>query len=102
MVDNEFAPEEIENSKRIFKSATPKGTVDWYVKWVASILILISLTFRSTGPDFYAFDIAFGWLGIVGWLIVSIMWKDRALILLNGVSLVLISIAVLNYVGKNL
>ena len=102
MVDNDFAPEEIENSKRIFKSATPKGTIDWYIKWIASILILISLTFRSTGPDFYAFDIAFGWLGIVGWLIVSILWKDRALILLNGVSLVLISIAVLNYIGSNL
>lgn len=101
MVDNDFAPEEIENSKRIFKSATPKGTIDWYIKWAASILILISLTFRSTGPDFYAFDIAFGWLGIVGWLIVSILWKDRALILLNGVSLVLISIAVLNYLGAN-
>lgn len=101
MVDNDFAPEEIENSKRIFKSATPKGTIDWYIKWAASILILISLTFRSTGPDFYAFDIAFGWLGIVGWLIVSILWKDRALILLNGVSLVLISIAVLNYIGAN-
>lgn len=101
MVDNDFAPEEIENSKRIFKSATPKGTIDWYIKWVASILILISLTFRSTGPDFYAFDIAFGWMGIVGWLIVSILWKDRALILLNGVSLVLISIAVLNYIGAN-
>ena len=101
MVDNDFAPEEIENSKRIFKSATPKGTIDWYIKWAASILILISLTFRSTGPEFYAFDISFGWLGIVGWLIVSILWKDRALILLNGVSLVLISIAILNYIGAN-
>jgi len=102
MVEHEFAPEEIENSKRIFKSATPKGTIDWYIKWAASVLILISLTFRSTGPDYYAFDIAFGWAGIVGWLIVSILWKDRALILLNGVSLVLISIAVLNYIGSNL
>lgn len=100
MVDHEFAPEEIENSKRIFKSATPKGTLDWYVKWAASILILISLTFRSAGPEFYAYDISFGWIGIVGWLAVSIMWKDRALILLNGVSLVLISIAVLTYIGS--
>ena len=101
MVDNDFAQYAIENSKLIFKSATPKGTIDWDIKWASSILILISLTFRSTGPDFYAFDIAFGWLGIVGWLIVSILWKDRALILLNGVSLVLISIAVLNYLGAN-
>ena len=24
---------EIKNSKRIFKSATPKYTADWYLKW---------------------------------------------------------------------
>jgi hypothetical protein len=98
----DFAPEEVEKSKRIFKSATPKGTIDWYIKWAASILILTSLTFRSAGPEFYLFDIAFGWFGIVGWLTVSIIWKDRALILLNGVSLVLLSVAVLNFIGSNL
>ena len=42
-----FTEEEILNSKRIFKSATPKYTLDWYVKWVASIVILISLAMLS-------------------------------------------------------
>lgn len=100
MTEHEFSPEEIQNSKRIFKSATPKGTIDWYIKWAASILILTSLTFRSAGPEFYMYDVAFGWFGIVGWLIVSVLWKDRALILLNGVSLVLLSIGILNYLGS--
>ena len=27
-------------SDRIFKSATPKYTLDWYIKWIASIFIL--------------------------------------------------------------
>ena len=97
----DFAPEEVENSKRIFKSATPKGTIDWYIKWAASVLILTSLTFRSAGPEYYFFDVCFGWFGIVGWLTVSVMWRDRALILLNGVSLVLLSIAILNMLGSN-
>ena len=42
--DNEkmrFSPEEIENSKRIFKSATPKYTIDWYVKWASSIILIV-------------------------------------------------------------
>ena len=30
--DREITQEELENSKRIQKSATPKYTVDWYVK----------------------------------------------------------------------
>mgnify|MGYP003145648397 CR=1 FL=1 len=97
----EYSVGEIENSNRIQKSVTPKGTFDWYLKWASSILILISLTFRSTGPEFYAYDIAFGWIGIVGWLTVSILWKDRALILLNGVSLVLLSIAILNFMTNS-
>ena len=33
---NSFNPEEIKKSNRIFKSATPKYTTDWYIKWVAS------------------------------------------------------------------
>ena len=44
-----FTEEEILNSKRIFKSATPKYTLDWYVKWVASIVILISLACVQQG-----------------------------------------------------
>ena len=42
--DNNFTQEELENSKRIQKSATPKYTVDWYVKWIASIFILAALS----------------------------------------------------------
>ena len=63
-----FALEEIQNSKRIFKSATPKYTLDWYVKWAASILILISLAMRSAGPEYRIYDLAFGVVGIALWL----------------------------------
>ena len=72
-------------------------TADWYVKWVASVLILISIAFRAA--DGYAvWDLAFGTLGVIGWLTVSIMWKDRALILLNGVSLFMLVVGLLNHV----
>ena len=75
-----FALEEIQNSKRIFKSATPKYTLDWYVKWAASILILISLAMRSAGPEYRIYDLAFGVVGIALWLWVSMLWKDLSLI----------------------
>jgi fatty-acid desaturase len=89
MGDRKFTPEEIENSKRIFKSATPKYTVDWYIKWVASIIILASMAIRGI-PDLVLLDLGLGIIGVVLWLIVSIMWKDRALILVNGVGLMLL------------
>jgi fatty-acid desaturase len=89
MGDRKFTPEEIENSKRIFKSATPKYTMDWYIKWVASIIILASMSIRGI-PDLVLLDLGLGIIGVVLWLIVSIMWKDRALILVNGVGLMLL------------
>jgi len=75
----------------------PGRGVDWYVKWVSSVLILISIAFRAA--DGYAvWDLAFGILGVIGWLAVSIIWKDRALILLNGVSLMMLVVGLLNRV----
>ena len=90
-----FSPEEIENSKRIFKSATPKYTFDWYIKWVASTLILCSLALRAAGPEYRMLDIYFGWVGIGLWIWVSIIWQDRALIMLNVVSWFMLTVAIL-------
>ena len=82
MSDPKFTTEEIENSKRIFKSATPKYTLDWYIKWVASAFVLSAMSIR--GVDGYQdLDLILSTVGISGWVIVSLLWKDRALILLN-------------------
>ena len=93
----EFAPEELQNSKRIYKSATPKGTVDWYIKWFATLMILCAVTIRSSGvPELQVYDMLFSWIGAIGWFIVSYMWKDRALILLNGVMGILLFSGLIN------
>ena len=81
-----FEPEELENSKRIFKSATPKYTIDWYLKWIASVFILSAISVRGIeGLQFI--DLSLSLVGVIGWLIVSLIWKDRALIILNGAGL---------------
>lgn len=81
-----YTPEELEKSKRIFKSATPKYTLDWYVKWVASIFVLCAMSIRGV-EGLQMFDLALSVVGISLWLWVSILWHDKALILLNGVGL---------------
>ena len=82
----EFHPEEIENSNRIFKSATPKYTADWYIKWIASVFVLSAMSVR--GIDGYQlYDLYLSIIGITGWVIVSVLWKDRALIILNSFGL---------------
>ena len=82
----EFNEEELKNSKRIYKSATPKYTIDWWLKWVASIFILSALSMRGI-DGFIFYDLILSIVGIGLWLIVSVLWRDRALILLNGVGL---------------
>lgn len=84
-----YTKEELENSKRIFKSATPKHTLDWYVKWVASILVLCAMSLRGI-EGLQMYDLGFSIVGITLWLWVSIIWQDRALIILNGAGLLLL------------
>ena len=86
MSEPKFSQEEIENSKRIFKSATPKYTADWYLKWISSVFVLAAMSIRGVdGLQFY--DLVLSIIGIIGWLLVSFIWRDRALILLNSFGL---------------
>ena len=68
---------------------------DWYLKWVASIIVLCSLALRSAGPEYRIYDLLFGTVGIALWTWVSIIWRDRALIMLNGISFFMLTVAVL-------
>ena len=86
---NNFTAEEIKKSKRIFKSATPKYTIDWYVKWVASIFVLVAMSFRGVS-GYETYDLYLSMVGISLWLWVSVLWNDRALIMLNGAGLLLL------------
>ena len=86
MNQNKYSLEEVENSKRIFKSATPKYTADWYLKWISSVIVLAAMSMRGVeGLQFY--DLVLSVIGIFGWLLVSFIWRDRALILLNSFGL---------------
>lgn len=82
-----FSEKELKNSKRIYKSATPKYTVDWYIKWIASGFVLTAMSIRGV-EGFLFLDLVLSVIGIFLWLIVSVLWKDRALVLLNGVGLI--------------
>jgi hypothetical protein len=81
-------------------SQTKYKPVDWYIKWIATIFVLTGMALRTTQEHMFA-DIIVSLIGAIGWMIVAIMWKDRALTLLNVVaSLILLYgfIIGLNYV----
>jgi len=64
--------------------------LDWCLKWLSTILVLMSVMFRIAGPEYRMYDLAVGSLGTIGWLFVSVLWKDRALIILNSVMFIML------------
>ena len=47
---------------------------DWYIKWVSSIILMISLLL--TANNLFPYNLFVGFFGFVGWVIVAILWKD--------------------------
>ena len=84
----------------IKRFTTPKQTKDWYIKWAASVLILMAMVLRATG-DYPFTDMCLSLVGCIGWLVVAMLWKDRALIILNAIaSFILITGITNTLVGK--
>jgi ABC-type siderophore export system fused ATPase/permease subunit len=84
----------------IKRFTTPKQTKDWYIKWSASVLLLTAMVLRATG-DYPFTDMCLSLVGCIGWLVVAMLWKDRALIVLNSIAAFILMTGILNsLVGK--
>ena len=83
------------NSTRVFKKVTPKGDLSWYLKWASSVFIIVAMALTSA--NLYPINIVFHLIGVAGWLIVGMMWHDRALIFLNGVAIFVFASGLLNH-----
>ena len=84
----------------IRRFTTPKQTKDWYIKWSASVLLLTAMVLRATG-DYPLTDMCLSLVGCVGWLVVAMLWKDRALIILNAIASFILMTGITNtLVGK--
>jgi energy-coupling factor transporter transmembrane protein EcfT len=77
---------------------TPTHTVDWYVKWVASVIIIISVILTSN--NIYPLNLFFYAAGLSGWFVVALLWNDRALLVINAVSLALLLNGLVSYYVK--
>ena len=86
------------NSSRVYKKVTPKGDLSWYIKWIASIFLIIGMILASV--NLFPYNIMIASIGVLGWLIVGILWHDRALIVLNAISLAIYIMGVLGYYIK--
>ena len=66
---------------------TDKKDTAWFIKWISSFIVVTAMSLRGIeGMQIY--DLTLSIVGVAGWLWVGMLWKDRALIILNAVGLV--------------
>ena len=67
----------------------------WYVKWASSIIIVLAMI--ATTNDLYPWNMFLQTVGVAGWLWVSIIWNDRALIIVNAVAVAIFLNGIVNW-----
>jgi len=77
---------------------TPTHTLDWYIKWIASVVLVGGVILTSN--NIYPLNLMIHAIGMFGWFIVAIIWNDRALLVINAVSLVLLINGLVSYYVK--
>lgn len=70
----------------------------YYLKWIATVFILMAVACRSVEEVPRIYDVVISWIGTGMWLVVSLAWKDRALILLNSVMSFMLFVSLLRYI----
>ena len=55
-----------------------------FTKWVSSFVIIAGMAL--TASNIYPLNMYMHLVGIIGWLVVSVAWHDRSLIMLNVVA----------------
>jgi len=86
----------------MFKQIDREKTA-WYIKWVASCFLICGMAVRASGvPSMAIYDLLFSLVGVSGWLMVSLIWKDRALIILNTIGFVMLASGAIKYFASQL
>ena len=76
--------EEHENPSTTSTPLREHHPLSWWLKWASSIVLIFAMI--ATTNDLYPWIMFLQTIGVAGWLWVSIIWNDRALIIVNAVA----------------
>ena len=57
--------------------------LDWWIKWASSIFLIAGIILTSN--NIFPLNLYISCIGLLGWIIVAMMWRDRSLMILNAV-----------------
>lgn len=67
------------------------------IKWISSLLIIISMILTATG-DYHPYNLYIAVPATVGWVIVSFAWRDKSLILMNIIALTIYLLGIAKHI----
>ena len=67
-----------------------------YIKWISSIVLIFAMI--ATTNDLFPWNMILQAIGVAGWLWVSIVWNDRALIVVNAVAVAIMANGILIWI----
>ena len=77
------------------KKVTPGHGPTWYIKWTASIILLIGMVF--TALVLTPINLFFHLVGVMVWFVVGYMWHDRAMMVVNSVAIFVFVFGILTW-----
>jgi hypothetical protein len=93
--------QELEDYENPSATSTPlkeHHPLSWYLKWASSIVLIFAMI--ATTNDLYPWNMFLRFIGVAGWLWVSVIWNDRALIIVNAVAVAIFLNGIVNWTMK--
>jgi len=82
--------------KLAIKKVTPRYDLSWYIKWTSSIFLLVGMSLVGIG-GYEPWNMVMSLIGVVGWMVVGMLWHDRSLILLNAIAIFIWASGILKF-----
>ena len=67
------------------------------IKWIGSIIIIISMIL--TAANIYPYNLFTAIQGTLAWMYVSFKWNDKSLILMNTIALTIYMLGITKYLN---
>ncbi len=67
------------------------------IKWVSSVLIIISMILTASG-EYHPYNLYIAVPATIGWVIVSFAWRDKSLILMNIIALTIYLLCITKHI----
>tara|TARA_Y100000748_G_C15499396_1_gene489425 strand:+ start:2608 stop:2919 length:312 start_codon:yes stop_codon:yes gene_type:complete len=100
-IDQKVEIVELKEHENPSSTSTPlkhQHPLSWYIKWVSSLILIVAMI--MTTNNMWPLNMFLQFIGVAGWLWVSILWNDRALIIVNAVAVAIFLNGIFQYLLK--